>query len=104
MASPECKKFDDCSAPLCPIEIDKLKPGSPWLIWYPDEEVCQLKGARKPDWVKKQRLIVRSHGSTAGFFSLNMLQGIGRVQRGITGANPDLGIKAERQWLESRRV
>jgi len=37
------------------------------------------------DWVKKQRLIARRHGSVDGFFTVELLKGIRRVRKGIRG-------------------
>jgi hypothetical protein len=71
-------------------------------IWYPDEDICSLRRFASVDWVRKQKLIVKKHGSVDGFFTARMLQVIKKVSKGITGANPDSGIDAEKRWFRDR--
>lgn len=39
MSNDNCKKFESCEAPLCPMDERSLKHG----IWYPDEDICNLR-------------------------------------------------------------
>jgi hypothetical protein len=47
-----CRHFDGCSAPLCPRD-----EGIADRTWFAGEGVCRL--ADIPDWVKRQRKIVK---------------------------------------------
>jgi hypothetical protein len=42
----ECRHFETCNAPLCPMYKDQG-------VWHPDEDVCIRNNA--PKWVKLQR-------------------------------------------------
>lgn len=98
MSYENCKNFEGCDAPLCPMDENSLKH----CIWYPNEDICKLRKFQTLDWVKKQKLIAKKHGSVDGFFSINMLQAIKKVSKGISGANPDNGMSAEQQWFRDR--
>lgn len=96
-----CPKFEDCSAPLCPLDKDSIKNG----IWYCNEEICHRRGT--PDWVKKQKAIVRARAPNDKFFNISMLEAITQVQKGITGIDPDQTLdkakQAERNWIIARQ-
>ncbi len=49
-----CDRFDQCDAPLCPLDenLDKR-------CWYSDEAVCLSRKHGKSRWVKKQKSIVQ---------------------------------------------
>lgn len=96
MNKQECNLFETCSAPLCPMDNNEQ------YIWYPDEDICSLRQFASVNWVRKQKLIAKKHGSVNGFFSVKMLQVIKKVSKGITGANPDSGIDAVKQWFRDR--
>jgi len=57
--------------------------------WHPDESVCASRQFQRLDWVKKQRKIAKRHGSIDGYFTVEMLEGIKQVRRGIRGVAPD---------------
>ena len=94
--SKACKNFETCSAPLCPMDTN------PAHIWFPDEEICILKGFASLGWVRKQKLVAKKHGTADGFFTIKMLQALRRVVKGVVGANSDTGMGAEEQWLKDR--
>lgn len=101
-----CPKFEDCSAPLCPL-ADNLRH----LIWYPDEDICERRGFQILDWIKKQKAIVKVKAPADRYFTVEMLEGIKQVRKGIEGINPDQPLeqakKSERKWMiekESGRV
>ncbi len=50
----KCNRFNECSAPLCPLDPD-IKD----RLWFHDEEVCKSREHNKHRWIKKQRSIVR---------------------------------------------
>ena len=103
MTRDSCKKFETCNAPLCPMEVNELRV-DPWTIWYPDEAICSFREFQSLDWIKKQKLIAKRHGSLAYFFNLKMLNAISQVRFGIVGGDPKLGKNAHRIWLENRSL
>ncbi|MFC1974381.1 hypothetical protein ACFLU2_03410 [Chloroflexota bacterium] len=92
----ECKRFEECSAQLCPMDNNDDH------LWYPGEEICPLRRFASLDWVRKQKLIVKRCGSMYGFFNVKMLQAIRKVSKGLIGADPDKGIIAEKRWFKDR--
>lgn len=50
----KCNRFNECSAPLCPLDPDIKSQ-----LWFHDEEVCKSREHNKHRWIKKQRSIVR---------------------------------------------
>ena len=98
----DCRHYDYCSAPLCPISSISLKKG----IWYPDEEICRLKEYGKLEWVKNQRKIARKTNDTDTFYTVNMLDRKLQIRKGIKGLDPNApNTKAmEKKWIESRQV
>lgn len=100
MSNDNCKNFEECNAPLCPLDEESLK----YCIWYPDEDICNLRRFQTLDWIKKQKLVARKHGSTDGFFNIRMLNTITHIQKGIAGANPDLPLsaKSDEKWIAER--
>lgn len=106
MPSPECQNFNNCDAVLCPMDEISINSG----IWYPDEEICKRNDFRQLIWIRKQRavqkLVAKGKATTDRYFTVNMLQIIKGVRRGIEGINPDQPLKdadrAERLWVEKR--
>ena len=94
----QCRLFEECEAPLCPLEENSIKHG----IWYPDEEICRAKKFQSLKWIKRQKRIAKL-GLTidSGLFTARMLESLRRVSKGIKGANPD-NIDSEQKWLEQR--
>ena len=48
----QCRWFNECGAPLCPLDLDLHK-----RIWYADEAVCKSRIFGKHRWIRKQRSI-----------------------------------------------
>jgi len=96
MVKEECKYFDECSAPLCPIDEDSLQYGA----WFPTEDTCRLQPL--PEWVKRQRKIAKKIGFEAGCFTVRMLQRKCNITVALKGIDPDRGpVKNyEGKWLE----
>jgi hypothetical protein len=95
--SQECRRYEDCGAPLCPLNFDELEKE----VWYPDEEICTARKFARMSWVRKQKLIARKYGSAERYFTVRMLDSITRVAKGIEGANPD-SPDGEESWFEHR--
>ena len=97
----KCVRFNNCEAPLCPLQPDTLKNN----IWYKDEEICKNKECQKLGWIINQRKITRL-ASSDGFFTFNMLKNITRFRKGIEGLNSGLTTeqlnKEEKEWIEIR--
>jgi len=81
-AASSCALWDGCAAPLCPLS--PLVGG-----WYSDEPVCRSRkhgaGVR---WVSVQRRIARLP-QVEGYFTVEDLERVCKVRRGIRGRNPD---------------
>ena len=95
---PTCTLFENCLAPLCPLDTVSLKG-----IWYPDEEICRSRSQGGRPWIRSQRRIakVASHG--AGYFTIEMLSRLVVIRKGITGLDPDLSEEAQlRAWFHKR--
>ena len=91
LKSDQCRHFDSCSAPLCPLDEKHLKGD----IWYPEEEICRLK--KIPDWIKQQKKIAKKTKEKDTYYNYEMLNRNCRVGNGMTGLNPD---KSEEPQLE----
>lgn len=89
-----CKCFNTCAAPLCPLDDRSLECG----IWYPDEEICTVKGLRQIDWVKKQRLIIKRSSDKTKYFTFQMIKELKRIGHAIVGCDPD-DPGSEKKWL-----
>lgn len=79
---PACTLFEDCLAPLCPLDRNSLKG-----VWYPDEEICRSRSYVNLPWIRGQRKIGRV--GARGYFTLEMLQRNCIVKKGIAGLDPD---------------
>lgn len=95
-----CPKFEDCSAPLCPLEKNSLKNG----VWYADEEICRRKDFQGLDWIKRQRAITRLGASPDRYWTIGMLKVIRQVRRGIEGIDPDQPLKQAKEMEEKWTV
>ena len=97
MTKQSCKKYETCSAPLCPIDRQSLKHG----IWYPDEEICRSKTYGNLPWVKAQKEICLCASRADRYFTLEMLQRNCITRKGIVGLDPDEpeGLQLKR-WLQ----
>ena len=94
----DCPKFEDCSATLCPL-ADSLRK----LIWYPDEDICKRRGFQTLDWIRKQKAIVKVKAPEDRYFTVEILEAIRQVRKGIEGISPDQPLeqakKTERKWI-----
>jgi len=93
----DCKHFDECSAPLCPLD-----EGTARAVWFADETICRLQDV--PEWVKRQRKIAKTGvTAAAGCFTLPMLERRCVIGKKITGIDPDTADEerknAENDWL-----
>jgi hypothetical protein len=98
-----CPKFEDCSAPVCPLQQNAIGHG----IWYPDEEICIARKFLTLGWVRKQKAIVKVKAPEDRYFTVEMLEAIKQVRKGIEGISPDQLLEqakeAERKWIMEKR-
>lgn len=93
-----CPQYEKgCICQLCPMENDIDKH-----LWYPDESVCSSRQYARLPWLKTQRKVAKLHlGPDTGFFTVRMLEVIGRVSKGLQGVDPD-SPGSEQRWLAAR--
>jgi hypothetical protein len=77
-----CGIYEECLAPLCPLDPSSLKG-----IWYADEEICRSRTYGHLPWIRGQRKISRVRAE--GYFTLEMLKRNCVVKRGIAGLDSD---------------
>ncbi len=93
MTNPECKFYEGCNAAMCPKDGAVANH-----IWYIDEGICPIRSV--PDWVKKQRRLVKKYRDILkegtneailkiGYFTVARLLSSSRV-----GENPDRPLNA----------
>lgn len=88
-----CGLFENCLAPLCPLDKNSLKG-----IWYSDEEICRSRTNGNLTWISAQRKIARVKAE--GYFTLEMLADIRTARKGLTGLDPNEEEQAQlRRWL-----
>lgn len=99
----DCPRFEDCSAPICPLQQNTIDDG----IWYPDEDICTAKRFQTLPWVKKQKAITKAKDPEDRYFTVEMLGVIKQVRKGIEGISPGQPIeeatRAEKRWIAEKR-
>jgi hypothetical protein len=92
-----CRYFDQCDAPICPLDEQSLQSGT----WYPDEPICRILRFSKLRWIKNQKKIAKIGSYESGFFIKDMLDRRLVIRKGIEGINPNSfdTQKQIRQWL-----
>ena len=91
---PDCALYETCLAPLCPLDRISLKG-----VWYPDEEICRSRTHGNLSWIKAQRKITKA--ATTGYFTLEILNSIRTIRKGITGLDPNVDEKPQLvRWLD----
>ena len=91
---PLCGLYEECIAPLCPLDRVSLKG-----VWYPGEEICRSRTHGNLTWIRAQRKISRAEAT--GYFNLEILNSIRTIRKGITGLDPNTDEKPQlRRWLE----
>jgi len=86
MEREDCKYFDGCSAPLCPLNKDSLIN----CTWFPGEDICK---AHQNQFIKTQKKIQKkTQNFEDGCFHFRMLNRNFVVASGIKGIDPELLI------------
>ena len=99
MDKTKCPHFEQCSAPICPLDKSSVKN----CAWFPDEEICRVRPYHA-DWVRRQVEIQKKVGDDpeAGCFTVRMLEHNALIKKGTKGVDPDRGPahKQEESWLK----
>jgi len=100
MAATDCKRYESCSAPFCP-----MNEGSLGGIWFPEEEICRSREFSQEAWIKRQKMIAKKTGDIYPGYTYEMLQRDCIIKKGIVGIDPDIPIdefdEAVQKWLEA---
>ncbi len=98
----ECRHFETCEAPLCPLDKVSFEHG----IWYPDEGICKLKEFQTLLWIKNQKKIKKVSNNSDTYYTVRMLNNHLIVRKGIKGLDPDKSVskKEEQAWINARRL
>jgi len=93
---PVCTLYENCIAPLCPLDRSSLKG-----IWYPDEGICRSRTQGNLPWMKAQRKLSRV--AAGGYFTVEMLNRLVVIRKGITGLDPNIPEEPQlRTWFQKR--
>lgn len=91
----ECPKFEECSAPLCPLEKKNLEIA----CWYPEEGIC---GKHYYGWIQNQKKIAKKAADTDKYFTHEMLKINCKLAKGILGLDPNKPEEPQlEKWFES---
>lgn len=94
MATKDCRNFDKCDAPMCPLD----GCSGPW---YPlDDEICKSRTHGNIDWVLNQKKIANKTVNGYTYYTIRMLERNCKITKGITGLDPDLTIDKEEREVE----
>lgn len=98
MTPKDCKYFDTCSAPLCPLDDNR------GAIWYADEPICKAyQHHQNARWIQNQRKIAKRAKNTDTCYTKDMLDRDIIIRPGIEGADPDArDFEAEvKKWIRN---
>jgi hypothetical protein len=95
----DCRYYQSCSAPLCPVLLDEQNSN---YIWYPEEEICRRRKGI-PDWIKQQRKVAKKAKpeNCWHYFTLDMLKVRFRVTSSVKGLDPNMALEKEGQQLKA---
>jgi hypothetical protein len=106
MSAADCRYFDTCSAPLCPMDLKSLQ----LCAWFADEDVCRRADYTRLHWVRRQKKIasITSKDPARGCFSHAMLCQDCRLTRRLRGLDPSVGeineLRVHRWILEHPKI
>ena len=94
----DCRHFDTCSAPICPLDESSLKN----CTWFANEDICKLK--QTPRFVRNQKTIQKRSRDNETYYTHPMLNRDFIIKAGITGIDPDQEAaqahQAEKKWIK----
>lgn len=90
-----CKYYESCSSPFCPL--NKKTNNN---IWYPNEQICNLKKFTKLPYIQLQKKIIKKTRDINKYYTIEMLNSNCIVGKGIIGLDPDYDKTSQLQkWL-----
>lgn len=89
----ECKLFETCSAPICPMEPEVMGK----RVWFPGEEVCESSEYSKEEWIQRQRKFARTISKEAGYFFQDMIARRCIITSATKGIDPDSPLSHAQQ-------
>ena len=105
----ECRHFNDCSAPLCPVAMNTR------AVWLSEDDICRRHDFKDSIIIRNQRKIKRKSGDPSRYFNYKMLSMEFIIRKGILGIDQDvpeslkgnqsLKLYAEREksWFKKHR-
>lgn len=96
MKMQECSSWNNCDAPLCPLDEDVT--GS---RWFPDDSICKSQSQKNP-FIKIQRKIIKKikDENINTYFMLDMLNKLSKIGKGVKGIDPDKDETEETEkWM-----
>ncbi len=84
MNTKNCKYFNDCSSPICPLDKNKNE-----CVWYPDEEICSLRKFATLLWIQLQKKVIRKTPDNNKYYTFEMLNRNCIVAKRMLGLDPD---------------
>lgn len=97
-----CKHWDVCSAPICPLDTKKNLQG---YCWYADEEICRSREFSGLAWIRNQKKIAKRTKDNNKYFNFEMLNRNCRITKGIIGLDPEKDeIPQLKKWLRSHPI
>jgi len=98
----QCRYFESCSAPLCPLDKDGLMSG----VWFPDEEICIVN--EPPYWVERQVKLSKRTKDMGTQYTFNMVKWKCMIKKNINGIDPEDSMpklrKSEKMWLKDHKL
>ena len=89
----KCPNYEDCGAPMCPLDEPEK------YIFYPDEEICKKHYF---GWIQNQKKIAKKAKDVDKYFTYEMLKVNCKLAKGVVGLDPDKpeALQLEK-WLNS---
>ena len=80
----ECRHFNDCSAPLCPVAMNTR------AVWLSEDDICRRHDFKDSIIIRNQRKIKRRSGDSSRYFNYKMLSMEFIIRKGILGIGSDV--------------
>ena len=78
----ECRHFNDCSAPFCPVAMNT------GAVWLSEDEICSRHDFKDSIIIRNQSKIKRKSGDPSKYFNYKMLSMEFVIRKGILGIEP----------------
>ena len=99
----ECRHYDYCSAPLCPLEREGLFQRT----WYIHEEICIVN--EPPYWVERQEKLRKRTKNKTTCYTFAMIKHKCMIKFGINGIQPSMNTmsqqnKLDKEWIKNHKL